>query len=267
MLLRGGRVGSRGASVIRSRAAGSASIRCSIVSFLREPAQAVTAAGAANGVFAAADCIARGVRGGHRVGARSNWLRRARDRQRDPLAARLQSPPSPKFQWLAALKGLRRSAERRYCSGPRLAAREGYVAAEHAKRYTTTGMGVDQGKIGNIAALAVLGCDGAQRVRVGTTTFRPPYVPVTIGALAGRDIGRAVRPGAQDADRRLAREGGCGDGARGTLAAACHYYARGEKTGRCGRARMPRRAGAARACSTRRRSARSSYGAAMPRSC
>ena len=38
-----------------------------------------------------------------------------------------------------------------------LAAREGYVLVEHAKRYTTTGMGVDQGKIGNITAFGILG--------------------------------------------------------------------------------------------------------------
>ena len=37
-----------------------------------------------------------------------------------------------------------------------LAAREGYGAVEHMKRYTTLGMGTDQGKTGNIAGLALL---------------------------------------------------------------------------------------------------------------
>ena len=77
----------------------------------------------------------------------------------------------------------------------RLAAQEGYAAAEHAKRYTTTGMGIDQGKIGNVAALAVLGSATARSVpEVGTTTFRPPFVPVTIGTLAGREIGSLFDP-------------------------------------------------------------------------
>src|SRR5437762_2568450 len=37
-----------------------------------------------------------------------------------------------------------------------LAAREGYQAVEHVKRYTTLGMGTDQGKTGNVAGLAIL---------------------------------------------------------------------------------------------------------------
>jgi sarcosine oxidase subunit alpha len=35
-----------------------------------------------------------------------------------------------------------------------LAWREGYRSVEHLKRYTTLGMGTDQGKTGNMAALA-----------------------------------------------------------------------------------------------------------------
>ena len=38
-----------------------------------------------------------------------------------------------------------------------LAAREGYRSVEHLKRYTTTGMGTDQGKTANVNALAILG--------------------------------------------------------------------------------------------------------------
>ena len=45
-----------------------------------------------------------------------------------------------------------------------LAAREGYVSVEHAKRYTTAGMGIDQGKTANVNALAILaGETGAAR--------------------------------------------------------------------------------------------------------
>lgn len=68
-----------------------------------------------------------------------------------------------------------------------LAAREGYESVEHLKRYTTTGMGTDQGKTSNIAALAIMAeIRGAQIPDVGTTTFRPPYTPVTLGAITGQ---------------------------------------------------------------------------------
>ena len=71
-----------------------------------------------------------------------------------------------------------------------LAAREGFESIEHMKRYTTTGMGTDQGKIGNINGLAIL-ADAVEKeiAEVGVTTFRAPYTPVTFGTLAGRDTG------------------------------------------------------------------------------
>ena len=76
-----------------------------------------------------------------------------------------------------------------------LAAREGYRSVEHLKRYTTTGMGTDQGKTSNVNALAILARTlGNEITDTGTTTFRPPYVPVTFGALAGRDVGALSDP-------------------------------------------------------------------------
>jgi len=68
-----------------------------------------------------------------------------------------------------------------------LASRENYRSVEHLKRYTTTGMGTDQGKTSNINALLLLGAytDRAP-AEVGTTRFRPPFAPVTLGAIAGR---------------------------------------------------------------------------------
>lgn len=74
---------------------------------------------------------------------------------------------------------------------------EGYVSVEHLKRYTTLGMATDQGKTSNMAALgAMAAARGMPIEQVGTTTFRPPFTPVTIGALAGRGVRqhyRAVR--------------------------------------------------------------------------
>lgn len=70
----------------------------------------------------------------------------------------------------------------------KLAQREGYESVEHLKRYTTTGMGTDQGKTSNMNALALLAeCRGIGIESVGTTTFRPPYTGVTFGAIAGRN--------------------------------------------------------------------------------
>ncbi len=76
-----------------------------------------------------------------------------------------------------------------------LAAREGYRSVEHVKRYTTLGMGTDQGKTSNVNGIAVLaGALGKPPAEVGVTTYRPPYTPVTIGALAGRDSGMFLAP-------------------------------------------------------------------------
>ena len=76
-----------------------------------------------------------------------------------------------------------------------LAAREGYRSVEHLKRYTTIGMGTDQGKTSNVNALAILSETlGADVAATGTTTFRPPYAPATFGALAGRDVGELADP-------------------------------------------------------------------------
>ena len=76
-----------------------------------------------------------------------------------------------------------------------LAAREGYRSVEHLKRYTTAGMGTDQGKTSNVNALAILSeAIGGDLSSTGITTFRPPYAPVTFGALAGRDVGALSDP-------------------------------------------------------------------------
>jgi sarcosine oxidase subunit alpha len=76
-----------------------------------------------------------------------------------------------------------------------LAVREGFVSVEHFKRYTTTGMSVDQGKTGNLNAFIVLGAlTGRAAGEVGVTTYRPPYVPVTLGAIAAQRTGERFAP-------------------------------------------------------------------------
>lgn len=69
-----------------------------------------------------------------------------------------------------------------------LAVREGFESVEHLKRYTTTGMGTDQGKTSNVNALTVMAnIRGASIPQVGTTTFRPPFTPLTFGSVVGHD--------------------------------------------------------------------------------
>lgn len=77
----------------------------------------------------------------------------------------------------------------------RLAHQEGFVSVEHLKRYTTLGMATDQGKMGNVIGLALMAeAMGTEVPAVGTTRFRPPYTPVAIGALAGRNVAGHFKP-------------------------------------------------------------------------
>jgi sarcosine oxidase subunit alpha len=75
------------------------------------------------------------------------------------------------------------------------AARENFRSVEHMKRYTTQGMATDQGKSSNVVALAVLAdATGRGIPETGTTTFRPPYVPVAIAALGAEGQGKGFAP-------------------------------------------------------------------------
>jgi len=76
-----------------------------------------------------------------------------------------------------------------------LATREGFQSIEHVKRYTTTGMATDQGKTSNLNAMAIV----AQKLdvpipKVGLTTFRMPYTPVSFGSFAGISRGNLFDP-------------------------------------------------------------------------
>ncbi|MBP0438365.1 sarcosine oxidase subunit alpha family protein [Tianweitania sediminis] len=76
-----------------------------------------------------------------------------------------------------------------------LAVREGFSDVELAKRYTTTGMATDQGKLSNVNAIGILAeARGVSPAEVGTTTFRPFYTPVSFGALTGSSTGHHFQP-------------------------------------------------------------------------
>ncbi|WP_394198128.1 sarcosine oxidase subunit alpha family protein [Litoreibacter albidus] len=80
-------------------------------------------------------------------------------------------------------------------SDVQLAAQEGYESVEHTKRYTTIGMATDQGKLSNINGLAILADSLNEAIpAVGTTTFRPPYTPISMGSIGGDASGDLFQP-------------------------------------------------------------------------
>ena len=67
------------------------------------------------------------------------------------------------------------------------AANEGYDSVELVKRYTTSTMGPEQGKLETVNTVAVLAEARGETIgEVGTTVWRPPFAPITLGALGGR---------------------------------------------------------------------------------
>jgi sarcosine oxidase subunit alpha len=76
-----------------------------------------------------------------------------------------------------------------------LALRENYKSVEHLKRFTTVGMAADQGKTSAAATLGILGnLRGIPARSLSHTTLRPPFTPVTLGAIAGRETGERFAP-------------------------------------------------------------------------
>ena len=76
-----------------------------------------------------------------------------------------------------------------------IAYKEGFRSVEHLKRYTTLGMATDQGRTSNVTGLAIMASlTGASIPETGTTIFRPPYTPVSLGALGGHHRGKDFRP-------------------------------------------------------------------------
>jgi len=158
------------------------------------PVQKERSVGAAAGSFALADALAQGAAAGEAA---------ARDAGFDVPHVELPAADAPDGDGVLALRPVwevpaGRKGTKRFldfqndvtAADVGLAHRENYSNVEHFKRYTTTGMGTDQGKTSNVNGLAILaGLRGEPVPRVGHTTFRPFYTAVTVGALAGIDSG------------------------------------------------------------------------------
>jgi sarcosine oxidase subunit alpha len=161
-----------------------------VAAFLPDTArQRVTVAGALAGAFDLAGCLAGGAAAGAAAAARAGFGDGTAPAV-PAVVASVEAPP--RALWLvpalARGKAFVDFQNDVTAADIRLAAREGLRSVEHVKRYTTTGMGTDQGKTANVNALAILSNAVGQRiVDTGTTTFRPPYTPVAYGAMAGAD--------------------------------------------------------------------------------
>lgn len=162
--------------------------------------QAERSAGAANGVFELQAALNEGNQAGIDAAAAASGKRR---KKVAPPSADLESAEqAPLFAlWSVPLRDNQHG--KRFvdlqndvtADDVGLAAREGYLSVEHLKRYTTLGMGTDQGRNSNVNGLAIMGAlTGRNIPEVGTTTFRPPFAPVTLGALAAKEVGDHFAP-------------------------------------------------------------------------
>ncbi len=153
----------------------------------------LTPAGACNGAFSTAACLAEGADAARKALA-------ALGRTAPPMAAPKaedapytltpfwQTPDVKGRQWLDFANDVT-------TKDVRLSAQENFASVEHMKRYTTQGMAPDQGKNSNVGALAVLAdATGRGIPQTGTTTFRPPYTPVSIAAMGAGGRGAGFAP-------------------------------------------------------------------------
>lgn len=153
--------------------------------------EGVHSAGACNGLLGTAACIAAGRQAGRDAAAACGF------QPAGETSAVDESPQPPLILWSVPGTG-KRFVDLQHdvtVADVELSHREGYRSVEHLKRYTTLGMANDQGKTSNMAGLAVMaGLEGAAIPDLGTTTFRPPYDPVSLQTLAGRRRGDLFAP-------------------------------------------------------------------------
>jgi len=165
-----------------------------IASFVPTPGAipGMTAAGACNGVFSTGGCLKAGAEAAVvALKALGFKPKRASMPGADDTPYAMQplwAVPGKGRAWLdfqndVTVKDIKQAAV------------ENFRSVEHMKRYTTQGMATDQGKNSNVAALALLAdATGRGIPETGTTTFRPPYVPVTIAAMGAGAQGAGFAP-------------------------------------------------------------------------
>ncbi|HJL57760.1 MAG TPA: 2Fe-2S iron-sulfur cluster-binding protein [Alphaproteobacteria bacterium] len=155
----------------------------------------ITMIGSARGIWNKEDCIKSGIAGSL---AAMNQLGLSKKDYSFPKEGGWQNPIKPLYEVKYNHPRSKSFVDYQHdvtADDVRLAHREGFISVEHLKRYTTLGMANDQGKMGNIIGLSLMADLLDKEIpEVGTTVFRPPYTPVSIGSLAGRNVGKHFRP-------------------------------------------------------------------------
>ncbi len=156
-----------------------------------------TTVGSANGIFNLQDTLNNSFEVGYNL---SNKITKKENKQSTPTVVEKKSSKHDKF-WCVPLpegKKYKRFLDFQNdvsVSDIEIALKEGYRSIEHVKRYTTLGMATDQGKTSNLNGLQLVSnIENKVVPEVGHTTFRPPYTPVSIGAIVGREIGKHSKP-------------------------------------------------------------------------
>jgi len=163
--------------------------------------------GAANGEFELAACLISGARAAERAMAGSPVALKSGEFI-GKLEGAAASPPLWQVKDTAG-KAFVDFQNDVTASDVALSHREGFRAVEHLKRYTTLGMATDQGKTANINGLALMAEASHKTIaETGTTRFRPPYSPVSFGALAGIHTGKDFRPTRRTAGHSWAEQRG-----------------------------------------------------------
>jgi sarcosine oxidase subunit alpha len=151
--------------------------------------------GGANGRLELADAIADG----HAAGARAAADCGARGHAGAPPLAR--GDPPPRLAAFARSPCSLADEKRQFIdlqndvtvADLRVALAEGFTDIEHVKRYTTLGIGTEQGRSSAVVGAAILAeLRGESPAAVGTSRSRPPYQPVTMRSIAGFRVGDAV---------------------------------------------------------------------------
>jgi sarcosine oxidase subunit alpha len=157
----------------------------------------LTVAGAAAGELTLAGCLA-----GSRRAARETLTSALAAAGALPLTVDAGEPAAPLVLWrvpdVPAARGtsefvdLQRDAT---VADIARAVGAGLSSIEHIKRYTTIGTAHDQGKTSGVITTGITAeLLGVPVADTGTTTFRPPYTPVSFAAPAGRDRGVMFDP-------------------------------------------------------------------------
>ncbi len=215
-----------------------------LATFLPRPGAVpgLAAVGAAAGVFSTHGALRSGFEGAQRALAELEL--------RAPEIALPEAEDAPyALAPIYAVEGLRPGKDRAWLDlqndvtvkDVRQAAAENMTSVEHMKRYTTQGMATDQGKSSNLLALAVL-ADATRRgiPETGTTTYRPPYTPVSLAAIGAGAQGKGFAPERRTTAHRAATEAGAPMLEAGLWYRPSHFPRPGERDWRIACAREVR---------------------------